>query len=141
MLKEGVENQSFDTPAIRPVTRPWSARVFFSLVCFCMVGPGHASEPTPAQKLEAGVQAWVAKRQGLQAADVSMQALDPRLRIQGCQKELMFDDPFSSPETVRVRCSDPSWQLYVRVQTAGLARPMAAVSTLNPSPSVAARQV
>ena len=72
---------------------------------------------TPAQRLEAGVVSWVSQQPGLKGSDVSMQALDPRLRVQACSVDLKYDFPFSATETVRVRCSQPVWQLFVRVST------------------------
>jgi flagella basal body P-ring formation protein FlgA len=68
-----------------------------------------------AGRLEAAVISWVAKQQGMSEAEVSMVPLDPRLRVQGCQSNLGLDFPFSSAQTVRVRCSQPNWQLFVRV--------------------------
>lgn len=84
----------------------------------CQSASALAAQPTvltPAQTLEAGVVAWVSQQQGLKASEVVMQPLDNRLRVQPCSGELKHDFPFSSTETVRVRCAQPVWQLYVRV--------------------------
>ncbi len=88
----------------------------------CWTAFAVAVEPslmTPAQKLETGVVSWVSQQQGLKSSEVVMLPLDHRLRVQVCSSELKFDFPFSSAETVRVRCSQPVWQLFVRVSTGG----------------------
>ena len=82
---------------------------------------------SPAQKIEVGVVSWVSQQQALKASDLSMQPLDPRLRVPSCSVDLKYDFPFSNAETVRVRCAQPVWQLYVRV-TSGGGNPVGAVS-------------
>ncbi len=99
-------------------------RIKATLLMWGLVGSGlsmAAGEPilTPVQKLETGVVSWVSHQQGQKLGDVSMQPLDPRLKVQSCSQELKFDFPFSSTETVRVRCGQPAWQLFVRVTLAG----------------------
>lgn len=74
---------------------------------------------SPAQKIEVGVVSWVSQQQALKASDLSMQPLDPRLRVPSCSVDLKYDFPFSNAETVRVRCAQPVWQLYVRVTSGG----------------------
>lgn len=54
-------------------------------------------------------------------------AIDPRLQVQACAVPLAMDLPFASPQTVRVRCAQPAWQLYVRVTS-----PLPAVPTAQP---------
>ena len=74
------------------------------------------AEPAPEDVLKASVQEWVARPQGISPEQVQLMPLDSRLRIQACAKPLAMDHPFASTETVRVRCPEPYWQLYVRVQ-------------------------
>lgn len=52
---------------------------------------------------------------------VSLAPLDARVKLRACDKPLVMDSPFSSAETVRVRCSQPVWQQYVRFSVAGKA--------------------
>ena len=41
--------------------------------------------------------------------------LDPRVRVQPCDRPLAMDLPFATRETIRVRClGASSWQLYIR---------------------------
>ena len=76
-----------------------------------------ASAPASAQEvLQRSVTQWVGRQQGLPAEQVQMVPLDARVQVQSCARPLNIDSPFSSPETVRVRCPEPVWQLYIRVQ-------------------------
>jgi len=78
-----------------------------------------ASEPAsldPVQQLNQAVTQWVGRQQGVAPAQVQLQPLDSRVRIQPCAVPLNMDLPFASPESVRVRCTQPAWQLYVRVK-------------------------
>lgn len=70
---------------------------------------------TPQEVLQTSVKKWVAKEQSVNAEQVELAPLDARLKIRSCDKPLNMDLPFASPETVRVRCPQPAWQLYVRV--------------------------
>ncbi len=61
------------------------------------------------------VRQWMSQTHGVNTKDVIIAPLDDRLKVQGCQKLLNVDHPFASKETVRVRCSEPVWQLYLQV--------------------------
>lgn len=71
---------------------------------------------SPESVLQDSVKRWVAAQQKVAADQVELAPFDPRLRIQTCDTALQMDQPFSSPETVRVRCPQPVWQLFARVQ-------------------------
>lgn len=71
---------------------------------------------SPDEQLAQSVTQWVGRQQGVRPEQVQMAPLDARLKVQACARPLNMDLPFSSPETVRVRCPEPVWQLYVRVQ-------------------------
>lgn len=68
-----------------------------------------------AQALQAQVEQWAARKAAVDLSAVKMLALDPRIQVKDCSGALELDTPFSSLETVRVRCQAPIWQLYVRV--------------------------
>ena len=72
----------------------------------------------PDAQLQQAVTQWVGRQQGVAAEQVQVQPLDPRVKVQACSRPLNLDLPFASPQTVRVRCADPVWQLYVQVQLA-----------------------
>ena len=78
--------------------------------------PSVPARGAPETVLQDSVKRWVAAQQKVGAEQVELAPFDPRLRIQACEVPLQMDQPFSSPETVRVRCSQPVWQLFARVQ-------------------------
>jgi flagella basal body P-ring formation protein FlgA len=61
------------------------------------------------------VKSWMAETHKVKADEVTIAPLDPRVQVQACTKSLSVDHPFSSKDTVRVRCVDPVWQLYLQV--------------------------
>lgn len=87
------------------------------LCCFSVsVWANPRAQPeTPAAVLQKAVVDWSAQTQAVDPDKVVMAPLDPRLQVRACSSPLAMDLPFSSAETVRVRCADPAWQLYVRV--------------------------
>jgi flagella basal body P-ring formation protein FlgA len=65
--------------------------------------------------IETAVLGWATHQAGVPASAVSMIPLDPRLKLKPCSQVLQIDTPFGSLETVRVRCAEPAWQVYVRL--------------------------
>jgi flagella basal body P-ring formation protein FlgA len=61
------------------------------------------------------VKSWMAETHKVKSEEVTIAPLDPRVQIQACSKSLTVDHPFSSKDTVRVRCVDPAWQVYLQV--------------------------
>lgn len=75
--------------------------------------PGGVS---PQDKVFQEVVQWVVRTQQVSPTDFSFAPMDSRVQLQGCALPLVMDSPFSSRETVRVRClGNPTWQLYLRV--------------------------
>ena len=74
-----------------------------------------AQSNSAAESMGLQVRQWMSQTHGVKVQDVVIAPLDDRLKIQGCQKSLTVDNPFASKETVRVRCSEPVWQLYLQV--------------------------
>mgnify|MGYP006277790127 CR=1 FL=1 len=98
------------------------------------VAPGKASEPlAPEQVLMQSVRQWVAKQQGGQPEQVQLVPLDNRVRVQACAQALTMDHPFASTETIRVRCAEPVWQLYMRLQPAARAASLASAAGASES--------
>ena len=93
--------------------------------CFAQSLPSPRSEPVSAvsqdetQKnmsaMMIEIEKWFYKNQKINKKDLIIKPLDPRIVIGSCSKPLTIDLPFASRETVRVRCLDPIWQLYVQV--------------------------
>jgi len=77
-----------------------------------------------AEVLQASVQKWVAQTRKVKPDQVSLAPLDSRVKVRACDQALSMDLPFSNVETVRVRCTQPVWQQFVRVSVAGLAPEM-----------------
>ena len=74
-----------------------------------------AQANSAAESMGLQVRQWTSQTHGVSAKDVVIAPLDDRLKVQACQKSLTIDNPFASKETVRVRCSEPVWQLYLQV--------------------------
>jgi flagella basal body P-ring formation protein FlgA len=70
---------------------------------------------SPADSMALQVRQWLSSTHGVAAKEVVIAPLDERLKVQACQKPLVVDHPFASKETVRVRCPEPTWQLYLQV--------------------------
>ena len=85
---------------------------------FMAWGVGFA-QTTPQMGTQASlfnqVKSWMAETHKVKSEEVTIAPLDPRVQIQACSKSLTVDHPFSSKDTVRVRCVDPVWQLYLQV--------------------------
>jgi flagella basal body P-ring formation protein FlgA len=93
----------------------WFGWVFYVSSASAMA----AAPATPAAALQKSVIEWVVQTQSVAPEAVVLTPLDPRLQIQACSKPLNMDLPFASPDTIRVRCAQPAWQLFVRVTVAG----------------------
>jgi flagella basal body P-ring formation protein FlgA len=71
---------------------------------------------SPEAALAQSVQQWVARQQGARPEQVQLVPLDTRVKVQPCKQALVMDLPFASTETIRVRCPEPVWQIYMRLQ-------------------------
>ena len=77
-----------------------------------------AASPAPdaaTQNLLSSARTWVAQRQSVPESQLQASVLDQRVSAQACGQAVQIDTPFPNPETVRVRCAQPAWQVYVRV--------------------------
>ena len=93
----------------------WLGAVF----CLSSWSAVAAIPTTPAAALHKAVVDWVAQTQSVAAESVVLAPMDPRLQVKACASPLAMDLPFASPDTIRVRCAQPAWQLYVRVSVPG----------------------
>lgn len=98
----------------------WAALLFLAVLCCAALAqpqPQPASGFSPQDKVFQEVAQWVVKTQQVSASDFSFAPMDSRVQLQMCSQPLTIDLPFSSRETVRVRClGNPTWQLYLRLQ-------------------------
>ena len=73
---------------------------------------------TPAeQALAKAVVSWGHNNLPNQPA-LTLAALDERIMVPTCERALNVDAPFGHAANLRVRCPQPSWQLFVRTQSA-----------------------
>ena len=91
--------------------------------------PAASSPASPEEVLQTSVKRWVSEQQRMPQEALELAPLDPRLKVQPCAVPLVMDTPFSSAESVRVRCSQPVWQLYVKVSSK-----LHAAKTVAPNP-------
>lgn len=96
-----------------PRWRALMALLFFAASAL----PSAALAQSAQENLLKQVRQWVAKTQSTTPNQVDLAPLDARVQVQPCGQALQMDLPFASRETVRVRCTQPPWQLYMRLQT------------------------
>ena len=77
----------------------------------------------PADSMGQQVRQWLSQKHEVPAKEVVIAPLDERLKVQACEKPLNVDHPFASKETVRVRCTEPVWQLYLQVSLPNSTKP------------------
>ena len=134
-------NSGMFNPSVKTSTpaKAWMQILCLTVFWLCaLTQPLLAQANNPAQAnvaaeaMNAQVRQWVAQSNGLTPKDVVIAPLDERLRVQSCQKPLNIDNPFASKETVRVRCSEPVWQLYLQVSMSqGANSPAVATGSAN----------
>ena len=87
-----------------------------------------AANASPKDKMLMQVRQWVGQNQNTEPAKVDILPIDPRVNVQECPQPLLIDLPFASRESVRVRCAQPAWQIYLRVQTTAPVTPAPAAT-------------
>ncbi|NBU89320.1 MAG: flagella basal body P-ring formation protein FlgA [Betaproteobacteria bacterium] len=136
----------------RKILRRWLWMTLAVLSLPAWSSPAMAQTPAPSataapdaatQSLLAAARSWVAKRQSAPENQFQASVLDPRVTAQPCAQSFQMDTPFPNPETVRVRCTQPAWQVYVRVvaalpPSAGAAPVSSSTPVSPPSPNAAA---
>jgi flagella basal body P-ring formation protein FlgA len=98
-------------------TRQRALTALLLLAACALPGLGLAQGSQGTQeKMLTQVKQWVAQSQNTTPAQVEIAPLDGRVQVQACPQPLQMDLPFASRETVRVRCAQPPWQLYLRLK-------------------------
>jgi len=87
---------------------------------------GTVWQQADAQNVPVANPGWAAVEQGsrqfvmdtyqLDAALVSIQPMDSRIKMQACKQAIVFDQPYGNKQSVRARCAEPVWQHFVMVQ-------------------------
>lgn len=96
-----------------------------------------AQAAVPQEAMTAALSDWVAAQNAADPAQVRIGPLDPRVPVQPCAGSFQFDYPFVSRDSVRVRCTKPAWQMFVKVGFAGTGT-VAAPAPAAPAPAPAA---
>lgn len=122
----------------------WLSLAFWLVQAGGIVAAKTRTEPapplTPELALTQAVTQWVGRQQGVSPEQVTLQPLDARVQVQPCARPLNMDLPFASAETVRVRCGEPVWQLYVRVRLPAQDARQSATAAAAAAPTNAAQE-
>ena len=88
--------------------------LYFSfLLSFC-----HANNESIARSgLIGEATIWLQNALETNAANFEVVPPDHRVKIIPCTEKLLFDFPFNGKETIRAKCSNPTWQFFLRVKT------------------------
>jgi flagella basal body P-ring formation protein FlgA len=92
-----------------------------------------AQAATPLEQMNAALTEWVGVQNGVPASSVTVVPPDARVAVQPCASTYVFDYPFVSRDSVRVRCTKPNWQLFMKVGLVSGSTP----ATLTPGASTA----
>ncbi|MFN5232926.1 MAG: flagellar basal body P-ring formation chaperone FlgA [Burkholderiaceae bacterium] len=92
-----------------------------------------AQAATPLEQMNAALTEWVGVQNGVPASSVTVVPPDARVAVQPCASTYVFDYPFVSRDSVRVRCTKPNWQLFMKVGLVSGSAP----ATLTPGTSAA----
>ena len=88
---------------------------------------------TAFESLQKQAQQWASSHPSFQGKAVQVTPIDPRITVPNCQQNLQFEQPFPNQPALRVRCLQPSWQLFVHLQTGTLPSPTQRGNAAAPS--------
>jgi len=100
------------TSRITSISRKLSMMFFFSCICSIGFTQPYASQPSMVDQ----AQIWLAKKVGSRTDQVRIAPPDSRLKLSSCLEPLQFDLPFNNLSSLRVRCTNPLWQMYLQAQ-------------------------
>ena len=82
--------------------------------------------------VEQGAKQFVMDTHKLDAAVVTIQPMDSRIKIDTCAQDIVFDQPYGNKQSVRARCAQPAWQHFVMVQVkTGIGAQLASATQTN----------
>jgi len=96
-----------------------------------LLGAVCAQAATPLEQMSSALTEWVGVQNGVPASSVTVVPPDARVAVQPCASTYVFDYPFVSRDSVRVRCTKPNWQLFMKVGLVSGSTP----ATLTPGAS------
>jgi flagella basal body P-ring formation protein FlgA len=95
-----------------------TARALFclclSLLAACTAWAESASK-TPLEELQEQALRWASQQPAFQGRAMQVAPMDWRLRIQSCQQSLQFEQPFAGQASIKARCGEPQWQLFINL--------------------------
>ena len=133
-------------PPLAALQRGWLAITRAAALCLALALGGAQAiaqtageAPLSQDSLFKEVGNWMQQNQQLSAGQFDFVPLDSRVKVQPCDRPLVMDLPFSTKETVRVRClGASSWQLYLRANIkTPPAKPATATAPSNNAPAAA----
>ena len=86
-----------------------------SLAALLLLFAVHAGAASLQEELFSSVTGWVAGQNNTTAEMIKVMPLDARIQVQPCNSKTEFDFPFANRSTVRARCMQPNWQLFIKV--------------------------
>lgn len=106
----------------------------WGMACMAALAQTQAADPPRLLMLQQAQQ-WVASGMGRAPSQVNFAPLDERVQVKTCEKPLVFDWPFASRESLRVRClvQPGAWQLYLRLVEAPSVRAFGADTVSEPA--------
>ncbi|MBU3647709.1 MAG: flagellar basal body P-ring formation protein FlgA [Limnohabitans sp.] len=84
-------------------------------------------------QLQQQAQQWAAGHPAFKGKTVYVAPVDPRITVQNCQQTLQFEQPFTNQPAVRVRCTQPQWQLFVTLNAGQTPAPVNPQTPAAPS--------
>jgi flagella basal body P-ring formation protein FlgA len=85
------------------------------------------------ESLQKQAQQWAGAHPSFQGKQVQIVPIDPRITVQNCQQNLQFEQPFPNQPAIRVRCAQPTWQLFVNFNTGPTITPANRNSSITPT--------
>ncbi len=92
----------------------WLAVCVLSQAQPCLAAESVASD-VGFESLQQQALQWAANHPAFQGKQVQVVPVDARITVQSCQQNLQFEHPFPNQPAVRVRCAQPTWQLFVNL--------------------------
>ena len=101
------------------VFRKYLIKVNVFILYFSFFLPfGHANNESNARSgLMSEATIWLQNILETDAANFEVIPPDHRVKILPCTENLLFDFPFNGKETIRAKCTNPTWQFFLRVKT------------------------
>ncbi len=121
---------------MKPVMSNLRSRLAALAACLPLFA-AHALAASPQEELVGAVTVWVAAQNNTGTDLIKVMPLDPRIQVQPCQGKTEFDFPFANRSTVRARCTQPNWQLFIKL---ALSQPIHSVHSVVTSRAVPAGQ-